>query len=62
MTAKKVHLWVELDESASIQNTLTAKWDAETTKKLILENIYLIENKKALFECVKQLTVLSNPP
>ncbi len=52
MTAKKVNLWVELDESAlclSIQNTLTAKWDAETTKKLILENIYLIENKKALF-------------
>lgn len=26
-----------------------SKWDAETTQKLILEHIYLIENKKALF-------------
>ncbi len=39
-----------------------SQWGAETTQKRILENIYLIENKKALFECVKQLTVLSNPP
>ncbi len=39
---------VELDESIYSKYT-DRKWDDETTQKLILEHIYRIENKKALF-------------